>query len=160
MYPENKKMAKSLETTGIGDPKAPHSSTWLGLLLQTVVLRLSPACPLPPSPNGILILTEAETKTINSQRGQGCRVFPGVPWHQAHPVGDRERKKRQQTQPYPELLGGRGLSRGNTSGPRSRAEPCPPGRSLPGPEAPALPVNIVGERKQSPQPMKARPCLF
>lgn len=41
-----------------------------------------------------------------------------------------------------------------------QAEPWPPCLSLPGPEGPALLVTITGERTQSPQAKKTRPCPF
>lgn len=52
MYPENKKMAKGLGTTGLGEPKAPHGSARWGCSCAQFfgVIASSPTPSLPPPP--------------------------------------------------------------------------------------------------------------
>lgn len=167
MYPENKKMAKGLGTTGLGEPKAPHGSRHWGCSCAQFFGVIASSCtPSPPHPLPPPQLQqnpsshEAETTQLTHSMARGAGSSLGSHGTRLALQEPEKRRNDRNRITHPGLEGERAeQSRWNTSAPRSPAEPWPPGLSLPGPRPQPCPRGWWREKAES-QPEKAKPCPF
>lgn len=109
MHQENKKMAKSLETPGLGDPKAPYSSTLLGLLLSSVFSGCHQLAHCHSAPTETYPSRRQRQKQLTHNMARGAGSSLGS--HGTRLTLQETEKGRNDTETYVGLSGGRGLSR-------------------------------------------------